>query len=152
MDKVESLKRFGFFEDWNDQELEKISSYFEVEHIAKGNILFKQNDLPYKAYFIISGSVELKIMITDTREERLAMLKSSDVFGEVAVICDTPRTAAAVTFIDSVLLTLTKEKLFEFLNRSDKNLTNKLLLNFIKEIGSKLRSVDSEIRHMKLFT
>lgn len=151
MDRVEDLKKFSIFSDWSDEELGKIAPYLNEEKIEKNNILFKQNDPASKIYFVKSGCIELKITITDAEDTRLARVKSGEMFGEMAVIDDKPRSAGAVAFIDTTLITLTKENLHEFLSKNDKEITSKLLINIIKALSSRLRRVDDKLRNMNLY-
>jgi len=148
----EDIKKFYLFSEWSDEELAKILPYLEEEQLAKNKTLFKQNDPPDKLYFVKSGCIEIRMMVSEEEETHLARIKSGDVLGEIAIVDDKPRSAAAVAFIDTSLISLTKEKYAEFLEKNDKALTNKFLVSLLKELGFRLRSADDAIRHSKLYT
>lgn len=69
------------------------------EHFEPGEIVFDQGDFGDKIYFIVKGEVEV---IRDN--EVVARLSDGDVFGEIALVSDTARTASvlATTPLDVV--------------------------------------------------
>ncbi len=146
------LKKINIFADWQDTDLEVVIPYLVEEEINKGQMLFNQGDIADKIYFIKSGCIELTIKVTESEERRLAQLKSGAMLGEMAVIDNKPRSATASAFVDTVLISITKEKFHQFIEKHGKETTNKLLINLIKELSFRLRAVDEEIRHMSLFT
>lgn len=58
------------------------------EHFEAGEVIFDQGDFGDKIYFIVRGQVEI---IKDN--EVIARLGEGDVFGEIALVSDTARTA-----------------------------------------------------------
>jgi CRP-like cAMP-binding protein len=59
-------------------------------------------------YIIQKGSVKITKIVNDN-EVLLAVLKQGDIFGEMALIEDKPRSASAIAFEDSVLLAVNKD-------------------------------------------
>ena len=121
------LKKINIFADWRDADLEAIIPYLGEEEIKKGRMLFSQNDIAHKIYFIKSGCIELTIKVTESEERRLARLKGGAMFGEMAVIDDKARSATASAFVDTRLINITKESFHEFIEKNEKGVTNKLL-------------------------
>lgn len=149
---VPALKEISVFSDWTDKELEKIIPYLLEESIEKGQLLFQQNDPPLKFYFVKSGCIELRMEITAIKDTRLAHIKTGEMFGEMSVIDNKPRSATAAAFVATGLISMSKDKFYEFLTKHDKGITSKLLLNIIKDLSLRLRIADDEIRHLKLYT
>lgn len=148
---AEEIKKFYLFSDWSDEELATIIPYLEEEELEKDQTLFKQNDYPDKLYFVKSGCIEIRLMVSESEETHLARIKTGEILGEIAIVDDKPRSATAVAFISTSLISLTKEKYSEFLAKNDKALTNKFLISLLKELGFRLRSADDAIRHSRLY-
>ena len=113
----------------------KILSSLEPEHIAqliqrvrkesfsKGDVVFRQGDDANEMYFIVSGMVE--ILHHDAGEaqkeavdKRLAVLEKGDIFGELGILLDKPRTADAVAVSDVRVYKITKSDFDEILRGS----------------------------------
>ncbi len=113
----------------------KILSSLEPEHIAqliqrvrkesfsKGDVVFCQGDDANEMYFIVSGMVE--ILHHDAGEaqkeavdKRLAVLEKGDIFGELGILLDKPRTADAVAVSDVRVYKITKSDFDEILRGS----------------------------------
>lgn len=146
------LRGFNIFSDWTDDELVFITQYLEEENMQKNQTLFEQNNPANRMYFIKSGCIELKFSTETNNMARLARLKSGDTLGEMSIIDDLPRSAAAVAFVDTTLISITKDKFYRFINECGKETAVKLLINLAKSLSSKLRAIDGEIRHLNLYT
>jgi len=149
---IEDLKNFTFFSDWTEKELEEINPYLQDGKIEKNTVLFRQNEICGKMYFVKTGCIELRIVLTGKEETQLARIKNGEIFGEMAVIDNKPRSATAVAFVDTTLITLTKEHFYELLNKGSKEVVSKFLLSIIKELNLRLRSVNEEIRNLKSYS
>lgn len=66
----------------------------KTETFASGSYIFKEGDLSQEAYRIIRGKVELTTDV-DSKPVILAQLGKGDIFGEMAMIDERPRSASA---------------------------------------------------------
>ena len=57
-------------------------------------------------YIVIEGAVKIFIPSTDGREVLLAILRTGDVFGEMSLLDDEPRSASATTLDDTEIVSL----------------------------------------------
>jgi len=85
------------------------------EHCAPGNILFKQGDRASSLYFVISGKAEV-VRESEGGSRAVAVLGEGDIFGEMALLSDKPRSATVVALTDLVVSKLLKSD-FEHLLR-----------------------------------
>jgi CRP-like cAMP-binding protein len=68
------------------------------------------------AYVIIQGAAEVSVS-TDAGDIPVAQLKDGDFLGEIAILCDTPRTATVTARSELKTLRIRKEPFFELLRQ-----------------------------------
>ncbi|MDR0410267.1 MAG: Crp/Fnr family transcriptional regulator [Spirochaetaceae bacterium] len=73
-----------------------------------GGLIFAEGEMGRELYIIKKGSVKI-CRILDGNETILAILKEGDIFGEMAVIDDKPRSATAVALGDACMMAILKE-------------------------------------------
>ncbi|MAG14009.1 MAG: cAMP-binding protein [Spirochaetales bacterium] len=71
------------------------------------SMIFSEAEPGHELYIIQKGSVKITKIINDN-EVLLALLKAGDIFGEMALLEDKPRTASAIAHEDAVLLAVNK--------------------------------------------
>lgn len=86
--------------------------------VEAGNLVFREGDRGYCAYLIEKGAVEISV-IRSGESIVLARRSQGEIFGEMAIIDDKPRTATARALEDCTLLTVTREQLANRLNDAD---------------------------------
>ena len=91
-DEVDALRRIPLFANVQPQKLKLLAFTSERISFEPGQELFHQGDNGDAAYVIISGSADV---LVDTPDGMLAVAKVSenDFVGEIAILCDVPRTA-----------------------------------------------------------
>ena len=90
------LKKINLFASLTADELEEIQKICLKERIAKDTVIFKEGDAGDRCYIITAGEVRISKFIPNIGEEALAVLKTGDYFGEMALIGERPRTASVV--------------------------------------------------------
>ncbi|MBU0688726.1 MAG: EAL domain-containing protein [Gammaproteobacteria bacterium] len=88
------------------------------KHFTKDQTIFSEGDEGCCAYIIESGEVEI-MHTTTTGDQRLSLLKPGELFGEVALLDQHPRTASARTTSDTILIQIERQLVQELLDRSD---------------------------------
>ncbi len=66
----------------------------EIVYMA-GEVIFRQGYPADHAYVVLTGEVEIYRETADGSEERLAVLPPGQMFGEMGVLDDAPRSASA---------------------------------------------------------
>jgi cAMP-dependent protein kinase regulator len=112
---------------------------FHLREIPEGTTLFKGGDPPTSLYMVKSGEVEIFTENRDGKKVLLALLESGNIFGEIGLLLDKPRTANARTTRPTELMEMTKEDFNACLLRFP-NLQTKL-----KEISLKRLSQTKEL-------
>ncbi len=82
-----------------------------AEHFCKGQTIFREGEKSHDAYFIVQGTVQVSID-TEHGPQELAVLGSGEIFGEMGMIMDRPRSATA-TALETTLVERITEQDFE---------------------------------------
>jgi CRP-like cAMP-binding protein len=69
-----------------------------TQNVAAGTTIFSEGQSGEEMYGIVEGEVELR-----TNDKTIARLGPDDVFGEMALVDDSPRMATAIATSDTVL-------------------------------------------------
>jgi len=91
---------------------------------VKDSIIFCEGEPGDELFIIQKGSVKI-IKITENNEILLAVLKSGDIFGEMALLESKPRAAGAVAYEDCQLMAVNKDN-FQQMIQSQPQLIAKL--------------------------
>ena len=88
-------RRHQIFPTLSEDQFDVLLRYGERRHFAAGEVLFRQGERGSLVYVVESGEVELLRERADGSEERLAVAKKGDYFGELAPLLGFPRAATA---------------------------------------------------------
>jgi CRP/FNR family transcriptional regulator, cyclic AMP receptor protein len=114
--EVELLRRVPLFSGIEPAKLKLLAYTSDVVTYNPGQVLFRMGDAGDAAYVIIQGAAEVSI-VTDTGDIPVAQLKDGDFLGEIAILCDTPRTATVTATSELKTLRIRKEQFFELLRQ-----------------------------------
>jgi CRP/FNR family cyclic AMP-dependent transcriptional regulator len=91
---TEFLKRVSWFEDLDQRSLDAIANAAVEQSYAPGQEIVRQGDTGVGAFIIRSGKVDI-VQDKDGKETKLATLGPGEVFGEMALLDEFPRSASA---------------------------------------------------------
>lgn len=112
-----------------------------------GDLIFKQDQHGDQAYLIESGNVEIFYTHKGGLETSLAILGPGEIFGEMALIDSSLRSASTRAVSDCRLLVIHKEQLLDKLDSSDMTvqLVVKMLLNRLRLLNKNKAGDNLEI-------
>jgi CRP/FNR family cyclic AMP-dependent transcriptional regulator len=114
-EEVEALRRIPLFAKIEPAKL-KLLAFTSQRMIYKpGDVLFHQGDPGDAAYVIFGGEADVSVN-TPTGPLTVAHLKQNDFVGEIAILCDVPRTATVTAVSELVTLRITKDLFFRLIN------------------------------------
>ena len=90
---TEVLREMELFSKVDDRQLRAVAMMGEELSYREGERLFEQGEEGDAAYVVISGAVEVIVKVEDG-ERAVATLGRGEIFGELAVLCDKPRSTA----------------------------------------------------------
>jgi CRP-like cAMP-binding protein len=144
LDRTEQLKRVELFSSLKARALERIASIAQEEaHVREGSI-FQHGDVGDKLYLILEGKVRIARQIPGMGEEALAVLGPGQVFGEMALLDESPRSADALCHENCRLLAIAKEDLDDLLFQ-DKELAYEVLWGTVHMLVERLRSTNDKL-------
>jgi CRP-like cAMP-binding protein len=104
-DNTEFLKRVPMFEDLDKRSLEAIANAAVEQKYDAGQEVMRQGDIGVGAFIIRSGKVEV-VQDKDGQPHRLATLGPGEMFGEMALLDEFPRSASVRALEPTTLLGL----------------------------------------------
>jgi phosphoserine phosphatase RsbU/P len=125
------------FKTIDDEELEALSQVARVCVYPPGTVLIREGELEHVFYIVAEGQVAITHRMSDEEQRLIAVRKSGEFFGEMALIDNKPRTASATTLTETRVLEISEHVFNDFLSRSPN-----LALAMIRHISSNLRAAD----------
>lgn len=108
-----------------------------AKKFPKGSIIFSEYEKGGSFYLIQTGRVQL-IKIINGFEKNLDILQPGEIFGEMAILDNSPRSATAIAYEDVVCLEFNKEN-FEILLKGNPAIAMRLLKTFVRRIYAQKR-------------
>lgn len=110
--EVEALKKVPLFANIETSKLKLMAFASERLTFRPGQVLVKQGDQGDAAYIILEGEAEVVLSQDDGSEVVVATLTKNSVLGEIAILCDVPRTATVRAKDKTETLKITKDLFF----------------------------------------
>jgi CRP-like cAMP-binding protein len=112
------LAKVELFAELSADELSAVASVASTRTVAKDTVIFHGGDVADAVYVIASGKVKVVTTSTDGKEFILTVLGAGQVFGEMALVEEAPRSASVVTLTAVELLAIKREDFHHLLNTS----------------------------------
>ena len=110
-EEVELLKKIPLFTNVETSKLKLLAFTSERVSFHAGDVLFKQSEIGTCAYIIISGEADV-IVETPAGSLTVAKVGTNDFVGEIAILCDVPRTATVRARTEMTTLCISKDLFF----------------------------------------
>lgn len=108
-----------------------------AKKFQRGSVIFAEFDVGESFYLVQSGRVRL-IKIINGKERYLDVLQPGEIFGEMSILDNSPRSASAVAYDDVVALEFNREN-FEVLMMGNPAIAMRLLKTFVRRIYTQKR-------------
>ncbi len=148
-DRLEQLSKVDLFAGLKPKALELIASLATEETHPLNTVLFKHGDVGDRVYLILAGKVRIGRTVPGMGEEALAVLGVGDVFGEMALLDEAPRSADATVHERCTLLTITKAS-FDDLLFVHKDLAYEVLWNMVRVLLGRLRETNDKLTFLSI--
>jgi len=112
--EVEILRRIPIFAQIDPAKLKLMAFASERVTYKPGQTLFKEGERGDAAYIVLKGTADI-IISGDNGPLRVAELSENEIIGEIAILCDIPRTATVQAATELTTLKITAELFFRML-------------------------------------
>jgi CRP-like cAMP-binding protein len=147
---LKSLKDCFLFNQMNAVEIDTVGALFQEKKLEKGKTVFVEQMPGESLYLIKKGTVRITKLIAEGDEKTLVTLKAGDVFGEMAILDGSSRSATARVDTDTTLLSVSKSD-FEKLCKSHPGVALKLMRNIITVFSKRIRENNDDYREMLMW-
>jgi CRP-like cAMP-binding protein len=113
---VEVLRNIPLFAKVEPAKLKLLAFTSERLEYMPGDELFHQGDYGDAAYIILDGEADI-LVDTPKGAVKVATLGKNDIIGEIAILCDVPRTATVVAQSDLETLRVSKDGFFHLVTQ-----------------------------------
>jgi CRP/FNR family cyclic AMP-dependent transcriptional regulator len=114
--EVDLLRRIPLFAGIEPARLKLLAYTSDAVTYRPGQVIMRQGDIGDAAYVIIKGDAEVSISST-AGDIPIATPRDGAFVGEIAILCDKPRTATVRATSELKALRIRKETFFELLHQ-----------------------------------
>lgn len=106
--KLWYLQHFRLLDALSEPQMRLVQQMTRMAEIKRGQTIYLAGDPSDQVFLLKSGVVKIATTAPDGRDVILTFLRPGDVFGELAVVDETPRDHIAVAYADSVICAMDK--------------------------------------------
>lgn len=139
------LEKIPIFQGLSRKELLAIKPHLHLREFDEGEVIFHQGDPGMGMYVIEQGTVKI---VYEPADMVLAELADGEFFGELALLDEAPRSAAAIAKTPCRIWGLFQSDLFGLIERNPR-LGVKITLALAKIIGKRLRHSNQELQALQ---
>ena len=140
------LTHVPLFNGLAGEEIARIARSTREIHANKGDILFHKNDQCTGFHLLVYGQVKLAFTSPQGSEKVVEILTQGQSFGEAIMFMEKPYIVFAQALTDCLLLHVSKNAVFEELQR-DHNLCRKMLAGMAMRLHQLMNDVESYSLH-----
>lgn len=127
----------GLLAGLTKEESQKFLQKSVILRCEKGDLIIRSNDIGEEMFILLSGAVEVSKTINHEKLS-IAILGPGDIFGEMAFLSKSPRTADVTALIDSEVLVISHNFLIRAIETYPK-IISKILLNLSLSLCQRLK-------------
>ena len=102
------LRSLPIFDALDESRLGPIAKVALLRHAPRGTVVVREGDRTDNIYFVVNGNLKVSVSDDEGREVILSILGPGELFGEMGVIDNNPRSATITATNSSDLVTISK--------------------------------------------
>ncbi len=139
-EEVEVLRNIPLFAKLEPAKLKLLAFTSERLSYEAGQPLFQQGDPGDAAYIVMDGAADVMIN-TPKGPVKVATLGRNAIIGEIAILCDVPRTATVLANQPTVTLKINKDTFFRLVNEFPQ-----IAVEIMRELARRLEKTNEQLR------
>lgn len=140
-----ALRTFPMFRGLSDTDLDPIARVAIMRRSGRGATVVRAGDKTDFVYLVLSGSLKVLVSDEEGREVILSILGPGELFGEMGVLDENPRSATVVSVVPSDLVVIAKS---DFKRVLQENFDVALFI--MQNLVQRLRTADRKIESLAL--
>ena len=140
LQEYELLRQVPFFAEMEPARLKLLAFMSQRAAYDAGKILFRQGDPADAAYLIIDGEADI-LVDTPAGLLTIATLGANDIVGEMAILCDVPRTATVRAKGRLIALRIAKEPFLRMVREFPN-----MAVSIMRELAHRLELTNRQLR------
>ncbi len=140
MDPRLLLRQTALFSMLDEDTLDEVLQVLTVIKLKRGTDLFLENDKANTLYIVADGRIAIIKSFVDRKDSMVALIEPGDLFGEMGLFEDQPRSATARALENSELVEVPYPPIRKALEARPS-----LLWSLVSLLAQRLRSTDSAL-------
>jgi CRP/FNR family cyclic AMP-dependent transcriptional regulator len=139
-EEVELLRNIPMFANIEPSKLKLLAFTSERLTFGDGDLLFNEGDPGDSAYIIVDGSADVLIN-TPNGAITVAQFSRNDIVGEIAILCDVPRTASVKATTKLETMVISKDLFFRLIMEFPQ-----IAVAIMRELAERLEKTNAQLR------
>ncbi|MCS6264992.1 MAG: Crp/Fnr family transcriptional regulator [Nitrospira sp.] len=141
--KLWFLKHIRLFDGVSPSEMQEMEKITRMEEVKKRQPLYLPGDPSSNVYLLKKGRVKIANTAPNGKEVTFDILEPGEVFGELDVLDDAPRSTSAETLDDAVICVIPRKDFDQYLAMHPT-----VMFKLTKLIGLRLKKIQSRVEDL----
>jgi CRP/FNR family cyclic AMP-dependent transcriptional regulator len=133
----EMMRRIPLFQLLDDDELAELAAHIDEAHYRANQTIFKTGDPGNNMHVVLDGKVETFILDDDGERLVLDTVEAGDIFGELSLLDNEPRSASAVALVPTRTFIIDRDDLQRLFTKKPA-----AALDILAILGKRIRQTD----------
>ena len=143
--KLSVLRTHPYFADLEPEAFDQLCRYAKHTTLKRGATIFSKGDPGNSLVAVISGTVKISISSPDGRNAILNLIGAGEIFGEIALLDGSARSADAIANTACELFTIDRREFIPFVRSQPA-----LAMKFIELLCTRLRRTSDQVEQIIL--
>jgi len=113
---LDILRNHSIFGKLPGSMIERLASYLRTQSVRRGATIFAKGDAGTALMGVLSGKVKISVPAANGRETVLNVIHEGEIFGEIALLDGSPRSADAVALTNCKLMIIERRDFIPFVH------------------------------------